>query len=87
MNVIDDRVRVGDLVQVKKSGLMSANAFSVPIGAPPNTYAQIWDGRVGKVIAMKDDDLTNTAIVIKIDEHEVLLWLWQVEKLANISPE
>lgn len=96
MDEIDKRVKVDDMVQVKSTSsissfMVSANAASIPLNAPkigsPLEYFQVWDGRVGKVIAIKDDDLTNTAIIVKIDEHEVVLWLWQVEKLANISPE
>lgn len=40
----------------------------------------ILDGRVGKVVAIKDY-VGNTAYILDIDNHQVVCWSWQVEKL------
>lgn len=72
---IQPAVKVGDVVRVKVSGMISANLATRP-------YGTVMDGRIGVVAAIEERD-GNTAYILKIDDllNPVPCWHWQVEKL------
>ena len=86
---LGEPLKVGDYVRLKETPMRGISAVTVGTawvfkGSGFVREFQVLDGKIGKVLAISEDD-GNYAYILEIDgvQHPKPVWYWQIEYLGT----